>query len=148
MKLVSGVVMGNSFSPSMTCSLVVALQFWSPWTGKSWSVWDSLVSCWGLNNDFCFGNIEFNASAAAVVAVVMVMVSMSWEGGDEVRPINCHVACFSTVLLVCCNSLSSNWIHPSVLLSAIAALCIETDSWKKESTNNKSELNLQCLKEF
>lgn len=134
-KLVSMVVMGNPFSISATLMIsLAALKLWPPWTGKSWRVWDSLVSCsrwvlglrlWGLNG-FCFGYIVFNASAT----VVVVMVSISWEGGEEVSPINCHVACLSTVLLVCCNSLSSNWNHTSVLLSATAALCIETDSWK------------------
>jgi len=72
-----------------------------------------------------------------MVAVEMVGGAfMKWGetvGGEgQGNCIMCHVAFLSIKFLVCCNSPSSNWSHPSVLQSAataaFAALCIETDS--------------------
>lgn len=83
-----------------------------------------------------FGSISL---AVTVVAGAMLVVGdgvfMRWGetvgGGGQDNCIICHVAFLSIKFLLCCNSPSSNWSHPSVLHSAIAAfaaLCIETDS--------------------
>lgn len=79
-----------------------------------------------------FGSILLTAAASLVLVVVVVF--MRWVVGEgQDNCIICQMAFLSTKLLLCCNSPSSNWIHPSVLHSAaaavaFAALCIERDS--------------------
>lgn len=85
-----------------------------------------------------FGSITLAVIEGVVAMLAVDMVGgafMKWgetvggEGQDNC--IICHVAFLSIKFLVCCNSPSSNWSHPSVLQSAtaaFAALCIETDS--------------------
>lgn len=85
-----------------------------------------------------FGSISLAVTVVAVAMLVVEVIGdvfMRWGetvgGGGQDNCIICHVAFLSIKFLLCCNSPSSNWSHPSVLHSAIAAfaaLCIETDS--------------------
>lgn len=86
-----------------------------------------------------------------VVAVVVAGLFMRWVGGEgQDNCIICHVPFLSAKFLLCCNSPSSNWIHPSVLHSATAAfvaLCIETDSCKfiKITSNQSHEISIPTI---
>lgn len=65
------------------------------------------LSSWVLMS---FGSIS--------LVVTVVVVDMLAVGQEEVNCIICHVAFLSIKFLLCCNSASSNWSHPSAFAAA------------------------------